>query len=90
MSENLKLSREETYLLYALNKYVPLLKLHQSDKKAIEFMRREFVRSNSNINRPLKKKEAIEIGNKIFKLMTNLRKLINYNCLKLNIAIGLI
>lgn len=62
LSENLKLSREETYLLYALNKYVPLLKLHQSDKKAIEFMRREFVRSNSNINRPLKKKEAIEIA----------------------------
>jgi hypothetical protein len=62
----LKLSKAESYVLYALEKYVPILEAltinGENRQEVMEFFRREFARAKSNVDRSLKKTELIEIG----------------------------
>jgi hypothetical protein len=59
--EKLRLSNDETYLLKALEKYVPRVSEFKNNKDLIEYFKREFCRSKSNVDRSLRKIEAIEI-----------------------------
>jgi len=62
----LKLSNAESYLLYALEKYVPILQMLTNEgdncEEVIKFFRREAARARSNVDRSLKKTELIQIG----------------------------
>lgn len=58
---NLKLTKAEAYLLYALDKYVPIVNSMESEEEILVFLNKEFVRGRSNVDRSLKKVEAFEI-----------------------------
>ena len=63
LTDRLKLSNDEVYLLEALNKYVPIINEMSNDNdEMIEFLRRELTRPKSNLYRQLRINEAIEIA----------------------------
>lgn len=61
MNDVIKLSREEKYLLNALEKYPDRLKEFKTNDKLVLYLKKKLSHPGSNIDRSLKKTEVIEL-----------------------------
>lgn len=61
MDQRIKLSNEEKHLLIAIKRFESIFIDFENDKKALEFLLKQFALPKSVYDRPLRKSEAIEL-----------------------------
>ena len=61
INDRIKLSNDEKYLLSALREHVDKINKIESNENIIKYFEKQFVQPKSNIDRSLKKSEAVEI-----------------------------